>query len=56
MLIILLLIVFASAQECPYCEYNACQITSQNLGSCTACNTGALVNVQAGNQFGTNYL
>jgi hypothetical protein len=45
MLAIFLLIALASAQYCPYCEYNACQMTSQGLGNCSACNIGALVEV-----------
>jgi len=48
MLIIFLLIVFASSQQCPYCVYDACQITSQGLGNCSACNVGALVSVETG--------
>lgn len=52
MILLLVLLVLASAQECPYCVYDACQITTQGLGNCSACNVGALVYVQAGNSFG----
>ena len=45
-LFLLPLIMFASAQECPYCRWNACTLTEGCLASCSDCHTGALVNFQ----------
>lgn len=55
MLALLALIVLAAGQTCPYCEYNACQVTSQGLGNCSACNVGALVTVTAGASYGSSF-
>lgn len=55
MIILICLIVLASAQQCPYCEWDACTTTSQGLGNCSACSQGALVSVEAGLSYGTFY-
>ena len=53
MLVILFLLALSSAQVCPYCEWNACQTTYAGLGNCSACNMGALVQVQTLSSYGT---
>ena len=48
MIALLCLIVLAASQQCPYCEWNACAISSQGLANCSACSQGALVQLVAG--------
>lgn len=48
MIVLLVLIALASSQQCPYCEWDACTISSQGLGNCSACSQGALVQLVAG--------
>jgi hypothetical protein len=55
MLILLALVALAAAQTCPYCEYDACTLTAQGLGNCSACNLGALVPVTARASYGTTF-
>ncbi len=45
MWIILMLITLASAQQCPYCEWNACTVNPQGIASCSQCSSGALLQV-----------
>lgn len=44
MFYLLPLIIFAAAQECPYCRWNACSLTIGSLANCSDCYLGALVN------------
>lgn len=45
MLIVLLLVVLAAGQQCPYCQWDACQTTWTGFGNCSACDYGALAQV-----------
>ncbi len=46
MIFLLPLIILAAAQQCPYCRWNACTITTGGLASCSDCYLGTLVNYQ----------
>lgn len=44
--IALLLLSLVAAQNCPYCEWNACSITQTGFANCSACSYGALSTMQ----------
>jgi hypothetical protein len=46
MFFLLPLIVFVTAQQCPYCRWNACTLTEGSLASCSDCYLGTLVKYQ----------
>lgn len=51
MWVLLLIISLASAQQCPYCDYNACTVNSNGVASCSQCSSGTLIQVQTLNNF-----